>query len=190
MKKKFNKNFLNNYFSEYIKLTNPDKGLYDKFKKVFNILSNIKKSKVLIFGNGGSAAISSHFSVDLTKNAKIKCVSFNDSSLITCFSNDFGCSRWVEECLKFYAEPNDILILISSSGSSQNMINASKFAKKRGIKNIITFTEFSKNNPLKENGSINFWVNSKAYNLIENIHQLWLLTIADMMIGKKEYPAK
>ena len=87
--------------------------------------------KYLFLSNGGSAAIASHVSVDFTKNIKVKTFNFNDDSTITCFSNDFGFERWVAKCIEFYAEKKDILILISSSGKSKNMINACKAAKKR-----------------------------------------------------------
>ena len=69
------------------------------------------------------------------------------------------------------------------------MINACKAAKNKKIKKIITFTGHKKDNPLSQLGDINFWINSKAYNFIENIHQIWLLLICDLIIGKREYPA-
>jgi len=55
------------------------------------------------------------------------------------------------------------------------------------ISKIITFTGHDKDNPLSKLGDINFWINSKAYNFVENTHQVWLLTIVDLIIGKREY---
>ena len=141
----------------------------------------------MIFGNGGSAAIASHFSVDLTKNAKIRCTNYNESDLITCFSNDFGYERWVEKTLEYYGEEGDNLILISAGGNSPNMVNGAKKAKEKKFNKIITFTGNDKNNDLSKFGDINFWVNSKAYNHIENIHQILLLSLVDLIIGKSEY---
>ena len=80
-------------------------------------------------------------------------------------------------------------MLISSSGKSKNMINACKTAKKRKI-NVISFTGHSYNNPLSKISDLSLWVESKAYNFIENTHQIWLLTVCDLIIGKREYPAK
>ena len=77
----------------------------------------------MIFGNGGSAAIASHISVDLTKNASVRCTNYNESDLLTCFSNDFGYERWVEKAIDFYGDEGDSLILISAGGNSPNMIN-------------------------------------------------------------------
>ena len=85
----------------------------------------------MIFGNGGSAAIASHASVDLTKNANIRAVNFNEADLITCFSNDYGYEKWIEKAIDFYADDKDVLILISSSGKSVNMINACKAARSK-----------------------------------------------------------
>ena len=133
----------------------------------------------MFFGNGGSAAIASHVSVDLTKNTKIRALNFNEADLLTCFSNDYGYEKWIEKTIEFYADSKDVIVLISSSGRSKNMLNACKAAKKKKISNIITLTGNKKNNPLSKLGKINLWVNSNIYNYIENIHQIWLLAICD-----------
>ena len=127
--------------------------------------------------------MASHVSVDLTKNAKIKCLNFNESDLITCFSNDYGYSKWMEKSIDFYGESGDILILISSSGKSENVLRAAKAAKKKKFNKIITFSGFSKNNPLRKLGDMNFWVESNDYNQVENTHQYMLLMITDLAIN-------
>jgi D-sedoheptulose 7-phosphate isomerase len=63
------------------------------------------------------------------------------------------------------------------------MINAAKFCKNKKIF-LITLTGFNRNNSLKKLGNINLWVNSKEYNYIENIHQLWLLSVLDKISNK------
>lgn len=187
-----NKNsFLKEYFKKLEKLINFSDEEIKKIITVSDIIKGAHKSnkKTLIFGNGGSAAIASHFSVDLTKNARVRCTNYNESDLLTCFSNDYGYDKWVEKAIEFYSDEDDILILISSSGSSKNMINAANYAKKNKIKTIITLTGNKEDNPLKKLGDINFWVDSSAYNHIENIHQIILLSLVDLIIGKSEYPA-
>ena len=183
------KDFVNKYLNDFSSLLKPSDDLVNKIINVKNILIDIRKSKnkIMIFGNGGSAAIASHVSVDLTKNANVRCVNYNEADLITCFSNDYGYERWIEKAVDFYADANDVLILISSSGKSQNMLNACKAAKNKKISKIITFTGHDKDNPLSKKGDINFWIDSKAYNFVENTHQVWLLTIVDLIIGKREY---
>jgi len=183
------KDFVKEYLSDFSALIKPDDQVIKKIIEVKDLLVQVNKSgkKIIIFGNGGSAAIASHFSVDLTKNANVRCVNFNESGLITCFSNDYGYEKWVEKAVDFYADKEDVLILISSSGKSLNMLNACKAARNKKMSTIITFTGHDKDNPLSKLGDINFWINNKAYNFVENIHQVWLLTIVDLIIGKREY---
>jgi D-sedoheptulose 7-phosphate isomerase len=185
--------FLDEYFDDFKKIVNFNSDEIKKklinLKKIF-ITTKKNKKKILIFGNGGSAAIASHFSVDLTKNAKIRCTNYNEPDLITCFSNDFGYERWVEMAIKYYGNKGDVLIVISSSGKSKNMINACIAARKKKFSKIITLTGHLVNNPVKKLGDINLWVNSKAYNYVENIHQFWLLSLVDLVIGKKNYLPK
>ena len=181
--------FLNNYFNNLKNLLSNDKYLED-LVRVKEILkkTHSEGKKTMIFGNGGSAAIASHFSVDLTKNAMVRCTNYNESDLLTCFSNDYGYERWVEKAIEFYGDKGDTLILISAGGNSPNMTNGAKQGKKMGFGKIITFTGNDKNNNLQKLGDINFWVDSKAYNHIENIHQILLLSLVDLIIGKTEYP--
>ena len=184
-------NFLKDYLNDFSKIIKPDNNIIKKLIVVRDIFlkTSKKRGKILIFGNGGSAAIASHVSVDLTKNAKIRTINFNEADLITCFSNDYGYERWIEKAIDFYADKNDTLVLISSSGKSKNMINACKAAKRKKIK-VISFTGHAKNNPLSKIVNLSLWINSKAYNFVENTHQIWLLTVCDLIIGKREYPAK
>ena len=183
------KNFIKSYLKDFSVSIEPNDEVVEKIISTRDIFLKTKENggKIIICGNGGSAAIASHVSVDLTKNAKIRSVNFNEADLITCFANDYGYERWLEKALDFYADSKDVLILISSSGKSPNMINAAKAAKNKKITKIVTFTGHNQNNPLSKLGDINFWVNSKAYNFVENIHQIWLLSIVDLIIGKREY---
>ena len=179
-------NFFNKYFKEQKRLLSLNQSTKNKLENVKKYLEFTKKNKrkVMIFGNGGSAAIASHFSVDLTKNSKIRCVNFNESSLLTCFSNDYGYENWVQKALYFYADKGDLLICISSSGQSKNIINGAKFAKKIGCK-VVTLTGFDKKNKVRKIGHINLWLNSKNYNLIEMTHHIWLLSIVDFIAKAK-----
>ena len=171
------------YIKDLCLKIDPDDQTIAKIIKVKNILIAAKKknSRVFIFGNGGSAAIASHVAVDLTKNIKIKAMNFNEASLITCFSNDYGYERWIEKSIEFYANNGDVVILISSSGKSKNMLNACKASRRKKISKIITLTGDKKNNPLSRLGDINLWIDSNIYNHIENTHQIWLLSICDLI---------
>jgi D-sedoheptulose 7-phosphate isomerase len=152
------------------------------------ILKQFKNNgkKIIIVGNGGSAAMASHVAVDLTKAAGCRAVTFNEADLLTCFANDYGYENWVERALRFYADKDDVVILISSSGTSKNIINGANWAKQNGLK-VITLSGFNFNNPLRQIGDINLWVDSKGYNIIEMAHHIWLVSIVDYIVGNIEY---
>ncbi len=177
-----------NYFRDYLNKLTDILIDYDdhNFLKIVNAINGIKKNKgkVILVGNGGSAAMASHVSVDLTKMCNIRAINFNEADLLTCFANDYGYENWVEEALSFYADKKDLLICISSSGTSKNIINGAKYAKKIGCK-VVTLTGFNKNNKLKKIGNINLWLNSKNYNIIEMTHHTWLLVIVDYIAKAK-----
>ena len=179
--------FLTDYFDECSKFIS-DKDIIQSCRDAKTMILKTRESggKLMFAGNGASASIANHASLDFTKQAKIKSVNFNESALITAFSNDFGYENWVKKAVEFYGQAGDTLVLISSSGKSLNIVNAGQYARMNNI-NVITFTGFDSNNPLSLCGDINFWLDSKAYNIIEGVHQIWLLSICDLIIGKKEY---
>lgn len=173
------------FFKKYVKdmcehIKSVDTQELDKATKLI-IDAAVAGGKVIIVGNGGSAAMASHVSVDLTKNTRVRAINFNEADLITCFANDFGYERWVEKALDYYAQPQDVLILISSSGRSKNILNAAQKAKEMGMR-LITLSGFDADNPLRTTGHINFWVNNHLYNIVEMTHHVWLLAIADKII--------
>jgi len=185
------KNFLEKYIDDFKNLVISSEEMMNDLLLVKDALkfASRKGNKSIIVGNGGSAAIASHFAVDLTKNAKTRCINFNESDLITCFSNDYGYEHWVEKAVEFYGDDGDVFIGISSSGSSKNILNGCLAARKKKFSKVITLSGMNSENSLRKLGDINLWANSKAYNHIENIHQFWLLAIVDMVIGKSEYSA-
>ena len=175
------KNFLNGYFQG---LTTALKTLNiaDWYQMVEMIeKTHIAKKKVIIAGNGGSAAIASHLSVDLTKSLGIRAVCFNEAGLITCFANDFGYQDWLEKAIDYYADEGDLVVLISSSGESKNMINAARKCRASALR-LITFSGFSADNSLRKTGDLNFWVDSDFYNVVETTHQTWLLATVDYLM--------
>ena len=182
------KNYLCNYLKEFAELVVPEENIIMDLilaKKALLALPEINR-KCIVIGNGGSAAIASHFSIDLMKTAGIRCINFNESSLITCFSNDYGYEHWAEKAIEFYGEEGDVLIAISSSGESDNIINACNTARIIGFSKIITLAGFDINNRLNSLGDINLHVNSNNYNYIENLHQIWLLSLVDLIHNEQK----
>ena len=175
---KINDCFFSNYFEKLNSkiLDVNDKQLFAAIQLILK--TNQNKKKLMIFGNGGSAAIASHIAVDFTKAVRIRATNYNEADLITCLSNDFGYQYWVSQAIEFYADKGDIIILISSSGTSSNIINGAKKANEMGLK-VISFTGFKKDSEVSKNSNLNFWVDSNEYNIIEMAHHVWLVSLID-----------
>ena len=180
---KFKKYFKNYNKSIYELLNHVDTSLIDDSVE---LILECKKNngKVYIVGNGGSSSIASHVSVDFAKVAKVKSATFNNANLITCLANDYGYENWVVEAIKSYFNSNDMIILISSSGTSKNIVNAAKYCKKKSI-NLITLSGFNKNNPLSKYGNVNFYINCNQYNFVEMSHHIILVYLVDIFAKNK-----
>lgn len=144
--------------------------------------------RVIFIGNGGSAGIASHLAIDLSKNASVPAACFSDASMMSCLANDYGFEDWIAHAVRLSARAGDCLVAISSSGRSANILKA--VAKAREMKlDVITLSGMSADNPLRELGDINYWVNSRSYNIVETAHQFWMMAAIDLIIGRAEYPA-
>ena len=88
--------------------------------KISELVQFLKKkknnSKIFLAGNGASASIANHVATDLSKSAGFKALTFNESNLITCLSNDYKYENWIKEALKIYSKERDIVILNAASG--------------------------------------------------------------------------
>jgi len=179
------------YLVEYLKTYNyliVDLVAINNLVKIKSLFQKTSKQggKIIFAGNGGSAAMASHVAVDLTKNASIRAVTFNEYDLITTLANDYGYENWISKAIELYHNPKDTIVLISASGQSLNVINAAIKSKELGLP-IITFSGMSPQNPLRNQGDINLWIDSKIYNIVEMTHHIWLLAIVDMIINENEF---
>jgi len=174
------KKFISDYKKNFLKLLS-EQNYDNEIIKAVNLLKECKKKKkkIIIFGNGASASIANHVSVDLTKNSKFRAINFNESNLITCFSNDYGYENWIKEALNFHYDKGDVVILVSSSGNSKNIIKAMKVAKKMNIK-IISLTGFN-GGQAKKLADINLNVNSKNYGVIEDTHSFIMHSVTQIL---------
>ena len=137
-------------------------------------------NKVIFIGNGGSASIASHMATDFLKNGNVPAMAFNDTSLITCLSNDLGYEYVFQKPIEMLARKGDILFAISSSGRSKNILNATSEARKKECL-VITLSGFSPGNPLRKMGDINFYVPSDSYGYVETVHLIICHCIADKL---------
>lgn len=144
-----------------------------------------KGNKLIFIGNGGSAAISSHQAVDYWKNGGLEAIAFNDSSLLTCISNDYGYERVFAEPIQRFARPGDTLLAISSSGRSPNILQGVEKAREVGCR-IITFSGFDASNLLRSLGEINFFVPSYSYGIVEITHLTLIHAMLESYIASKD----
>ena len=172
---------LQTYLAEYPRLlANPEiPGLITALK---DRIAEARDSgrKIMLAGNGASASIASHLATDFSKQGGVRAMTFNDANLITALGNDCGYENWIAKALDFYADKGDVLILISSSGKSPNVVKAAQHAKELGLY-VAAFTGFAQDNPLGSASDINFWVDSRSYNIVECTHMIWLTAVLDLL---------
>lgn len=153
-----------------------DQQIIDGIAKAVDLVKEAKR--IIFIGNGGSNAICSHMMEDYMKIAGKPTLSFTDGALITCFANDYGYEKAMEEWIKFSYQEGDLLVAISSSGESANILNAVKAHKAKGGK-VLTLSGFKKDNRLSQTGEVNFQTSVENYGIVECYHQVILHVILD-----------
>lgn len=182
--------FLDDYFARLLRGIGPNAELFALIGRTRDLLLEVRArdGKVIIVGNGGSSGIASHLAIDFAKNAKVPAICFGDAAQITCLANDYGYENWLAAAIRMNGRAGDALIAISSSGKSPNILNGVAAAREIGM-SVVTLSGFAADNPLRSRGDINFWIDSKAYNIVETAHQFWLMSVIDLIIGRAEYSA-
>lgn len=140
-------------------------------------------SQIFFIGNGGSSAIASHMTADYMKNGGMKTYSLYDNAVTTCMGNDYGYEYVFSRPLEFLGQKDDLLVAVSSSGNSPNIVNAINTANAKNMETI-TFTGFQKDNKARQLGTINVYVPSEKYGIVESIHNLMLQQIVDMIMER------
>ena len=141
--------------------------------------------KIMFIGNGASASISSHMATDFWKNGGMRAIAFNDAALLTCLSNDYGYENVFGKSVEMFADEGDILVAISSSGKSENILNGVREARKRGV-HVVTLSGFGSDNPLCGMGDINFYVPDGTYGAVEILHLSVCHCILDIVIMDRD----
>ncbi len=135
--------------------------------------------KVIFVGNGGSAAIASHLAIDYAKNGNIRSIALNDGAALTCLGNDFGYDQVFAKQIEMQGADGDILVAISSSGRSDNILNAVRAARQQRLY-IVTLSGFAADNPLRGLGDLNLFINSPSYGFVEVGHLALCHAILDL----------
>lgn len=142
-----------------------------------------KHTQLFFIGNGGSSAIASHMTADFMKNGGMNTYSLYDNAVTTCMGNDYGYEYIFSKPMEFLVKEGDLVVLISSSGNSRNILNAIETARDRNA-TVITFTGFKPDNRAKQMGNINVYVPSEKYGIVESIHNLMLQQIVDLIMDR------
>ncbi len=139
-------------------------------------------NKMFLIGNGASSSMASHIAADLCKNGHIATRCFTDASLLTALANDCGVEEMFAEPLRRQAHKGDMLVCISSSGESPNILQAVKQAREMGL-TIVTLSGMEENNSLRKSGDLNFYVPVETYGFVETAHaailHFWVDSIVD-----------
>lgn len=159
----------------------------DGYQQYIKHVTSVRNThgKVIIVGNGGSAGIASHMAIDYSKNGKIPALTFSDAGAMTCLSNDYGYEHVYAKQIEYYGRPGDVLIAISSSGKSKNILEAVKAARKLNCP-VITFSGFEAKNPLSLAGDVNFFINSKEYGFVEVAHMALGHALLDYIMEQEQ----
>ena len=150
--------------------------------------AELKKNKKSIYfiGNGASAMMAGHMSADAFKNGGLRAFCFNEASLMTAISNDIAYEQVFAYPLAQVVNDGDILVTISSSGNSPNVVAAIKKAKELGIR-VITLSGMKEGNKSRALGDLNFYIQSQSYGIVESSHQCvlhcWLDKFMDLEIN-------
>ena len=174
---KIHSGLMTSIFSENQIMTTPDV-FFEKIKK---ILINLKKGskKIYFFGNGASAAFANHMALDFSKNGKILSRSLSDSAMLTALSNDYTYENAMLEYLKIEGVTiDDLVITISSSGNSPNVLNVLKYCQENKIKTL-AFSGLKNDNKSITIADYSIYVPMKTYGMVECIHQIFLHLILD-----------
>jgi len=137
-----------------------------------------KGGKIIFAGNGGSAAIASHMATDWSKNGGMRAWAMNDGSMLTCLANDYGYEHVFAKQIEFHGRPGDLLVAISSSGRSPNILAAVRVARRLGC-TVLTMSGFQPDNPLRSTGDMNLYLDSQAYGYVEVGHLALCHAIVD-----------
>jgi D-sedoheptulose 7-phosphate isomerase len=142
-----------------------------------------RSGKVFLIGNGGSSSIVGHMQTDLCNAGRVRAMVFYDTPMLTALSNDHGYGCVFEKPLKLWAETGDLLIAVSSSGQSENILRGVKQSLDQNC-GIITLSGFRSDNPLRQMGLLNFYVPSQNYGPVESVHSLLTHFIADRVAAQ------
>lgn len=158
------------------------------FRRWCSMTRDVFGNKRMIYfaGNGASAAMASHMAADSAKNGRLRAMAFNDVALMTAVSNDISYSDCFAEPLRRFGLAGDLIVTISSSGNSENIIRAIEVGRSLEV-GIVTLSGMEQDNSSRSLGDVNFYVPAKTYGIVECCHQILLHCWLDQFMGVAEW---
>jgi D-sedoheptulose 7-phosphate isomerase len=144
--------------------------------RFIELTETVRRGKKTIYfvGNGASAMMAAHMAADASKNGGLRSLAFNEAALMTAISNDIC----YEQCFSFplmrFANPGDVLVAISSSGNSPNIVAAIDQARQQNLAAVVSLTGLKPDNKARRLGDLNFYIPGSTYGLVEASHQALL----------------
>lgn len=142
-------------------------------------------AQLIFIGNGASQSIASHMAADFLKNGHAKALAFTDASLLTCVGNDLGFDEVFAEPIRRFGAVGDVLVAISSSGRSANVLAGVEAARQAEMR-VLAMSGFDAENPLRAAGDLSFWVPSHEYGDVEVVHSAICHRILDEFIASRD----
>ena len=157
----------------------------EAFQAAGSVIFEIRRTgrKVMVVGNGGSATLSSHLHTDLCHGLGVRALVFTEPAMLTAQANDHGYEHAFANQVDLWADPGDLLVAISSSGRSGNVLNACARARARRAR-LLTFSGFRPDNPLRALGDLNFHVASGEYGPVESAHAVLIHHLTDLLLDR------
>ena len=155
----------------------------ENIEQMADMFLQVRQEKRLVYfiGNGGSAGIAIHMTSDFLKNGGMRTHSMHDPATLTCLANDLGYGQVFSKQLEFVAGAGDLLVAVSSSGESENILNAVQAAREIGCR-ILTLSGFRAENRLRKMGDINVYVPCMEYGIVESVHNAVLQQVVDEIL--------
>jgi len=155
----------------------------DGFESAIAMAADVRsrQGRLFFIGNGGSAAIASHMAIDFLNKGRFAAMAFNDGASLTCLGNDHGYDQVFIRPFSAHVRNGDILFAVSSSGKSESVINPALHAGVVGA-SVVTLSGFAPDNRLRSLGSVNFYVPSESYGVVETAHLAILHAILDRLV--------
>ena len=179
--------YKNHFFSDLNLVQGFENGIENDFEitvsKIISLLRETRSAKrnVFVIGNGASATMASHLTIDFWKNLEIKAHLFSDQASLTAVGNDISFDECFSEPLSLYGNSNDLLISISSSGNSKNIINGIETANKSNL-TTISLTGMKKTNSANLASNYSLYYPGQSYGSVESAHALILHYIIDSLV--------